>query len=76
MYIIKGINVIMDGTYLSVSDLVDRAFKFLFKLIKLFKWYRAHVLTSIPSHAQLKTTGFFPQHSQFIVQMFLLINYV
>lgn len=47
----KCIKKMMMNMYLSLSDLDDGAFEFVFKLIELFEWYRTHVFTSVASHA-------------------------
>lgn len=36
--------------YLAISDLVNRAFKLMFKLIEIIIRYRTQVLTSVASH--------------------------
>ena len=63
MYIYEG--------NLAVSNFVNRAFKFLFKMIQFLVRNRSHVFTSVASHVELKTPGFFPQYSQFTIKLFL-----
>lgn len=60
--------------YLAISDLVNRAFKLMFKLIEIIIRYRTQVLTSVASHTQLKAAGFFSQNRQLIEYLFLSLK--